>query len=83
MGAHLVAILLQRGLDVGADGGVLLAELGRDLGMVRVLHHAQQVVVHQHLRRTQQALSPAVRAVTLVWHEPCLAPGSTALQHSS
>ncbi len=42
-------VLLQGVLDDGADGRVLLAELGRHLGVVWVLHHAQQVVVNQHL----------------------------------
>ena len=34
---------------------ILLAELGGDFGMVRVLHHAQQVMVHQYLRPTHCA----------------------------
>ena len=33
------------------DCRVLFAELGRDLGVMRVLHHAQQVMVHQDLPR--------------------------------
>lgn len=48
-GAHLRSVLLQSFLDGGADCRILLAELGRHLGMVRVLHHAQQIMVHQHL----------------------------------
>lgn len=47
--AHLSSVLLQCFLDGGANCCVLLAELGRHLGVVRVLHHAQQIMVHQHL----------------------------------
>ena len=49
--AHLCSVLLQTLLDDGSDGCILLAELGRHLGVVRVLHHAQEIVVHQHLRQ--------------------------------
>ncbi len=42
-----------------------LAELGRDFCMVWVLHHAQEVVVHQNLRQrrcvTRQIISKSVR----------------------
>ena len=45
-----VPVLGEGILDDGAHLSVLLAELGGHFGVVGVLQHAQQVVVHQHLR---------------------------------
>ena len=57
--ADLFLVVLEGVLDDCAHGGILLAELGRHLGMVRVLHHPQQVMVHQHLSTTTHMESHA------------------------
>ena len=45
-----LCIVLECHLDGFAHCCILFAELGRDLSMVGMLHHAQQVMVHQHLQ---------------------------------
>lgn len=47
---HIPLVLLQRALNDLPHLGVSLAELGRHLFVVRVGHHAEQVVVHQDLQ---------------------------------
>ena len=46
---YLIPVGLECLLDHCAHRCVLLAEFRGDLDIVRVLHHAQQIMVHQHL----------------------------------
>ena len=56
---HLGVELLERAADDAPHVGVLLAEFGHHLGVVRVREHAQKVVVHQHLPGARAACADA------------------------
>ena len=86
--ACLFPVLLQCVLDDAPDGRILLAELGRHLRMMRVLHHAQQIMIHQHLHEQRQTLQELCCGFSrskffLGMERPALASGSAVHRPSA